>query len=90
MDGFSDKSHQIAASQDIFSGLLNNAGAALRHQLCNKLTPILLGCNQIQDSQTRLIIQACCLDIVTGVEDLIRTYGLDKTGHATSGGEFSC
>jgi hypothetical protein len=54
-----------------------SAGNALRHQLFNKITPILLGCDHIDDSQLRLMIQACCLDMVTMIEDVIRSYGLD-------------
>lgn len=55
-----------------------SAGSALRHQLFNKITPILLGSDQIDDSPTRLMIQASCLDMVTALEDLIETYGLDR------------
>jgi hypothetical protein len=55
----------------------HTAGNALRHQLFNKITPILLGCDHIDDSQLRLMIQACCLDMVTMIEELIRNYELD-------------
>ena len=54
------------------------AGGALRHKLFNKITPILLASDRIPDSRNRLVVQACCLDIVTALEDLIRDYGLDS------------
>jgi len=53
------------------------AGGKLRHQIFNKITPILLESNEIKDSNVRLLIQACCLDVVTSLEDVIREYSLD-------------
>ena len=62
-----------------------SAGNALRHQLFNKITPILLGSDRISDSGTRLMIQASCLDLVTIIEDLITEYGLDDSSGARTG-----
>lgn len=55
-----------------------SAGGALRHEIFNKITPILLGCDWIEDSRVRLSIQASCLDMVTVLEDLIKGYQLDN------------
>jgi hypothetical protein len=55
-----------------------SAGGALRHEILNKITPILLECNSIPDSNKRLLIQACCLDVVTSLEDVIKHFGLDE------------
>ena len=54
------------------------AGGMLRHQVFNKITPILLESNSIRDSNSRLLIQACCLDVVTSLEDVIKDYNLDE------------
>ena len=58
-------------------GLIGTAGGSLRHAIFNKLTPILLGCDEIPDSRIRLLIQACCLDLVTELEAIIQRYHLD-------------
>ena len=54
-----------------------SAGNALRNKLFNKISPILQGSDHISDSDTRLMIQASCLDMVAIVEDLIEEYELD-------------
>jgi len=56
-----------------------SAGGALRHEIFNKITPILLQSDGIHDSNTRLTIQACCLDVVTSLEEVIERYRLDET-----------
>ena len=55
----------------------HSAGGALRHEILNKITPILAECNVIGESGIGLLIQAYCLDVVTGLEDVIQAYGLD-------------
>ena len=55
-----------------------SAGGMLRHQIFNKIAPILLESNEIKDSNVRLLIQACCLDVVTSLEDVIHEYQLDE------------
>lgn len=59
------------------------AGGMLRHQIFNKITPILLESNEIKDSNIRLLIQACCLDVVTSLEDVIKDYNLDEKAAPT-------
>lgn len=54
-----------------------SAAGALRSEILNKIAPVLIESNAIIDSNQRLLIQACCLDAVTGLEDVIRAYGLD-------------
>ena len=54
------------------------AGHALRHKLFNILTPIMLGSDQVSDAATRLMIQACCKQMVSTVESLIEVYDLDE------------
>ena len=54
-----------------------SAGEALRQKILGKITPILAESDSIEDSSRRLLIQACCLDVVTALEDLIQSYGLD-------------
>ena len=54
-------------------------GHALRKDLYAKVSAILVGSNEISDSNTRLLIQACCLDVVSALEDLIERFGLDES-----------
>ena len=54
-----------------------SAGSALRSVILDKIAPILSECNAIEDSRRRLVIQACCLDVVTALEDVICAYGLE-------------
>lgn len=61
-------------------GLDRSVGAEMRDRLFNKITPILLGCDQIVDSTVRMMIQSHCLDMVTTVEELIEEFGLDPNG----------
>lgn len=74
-----------AKVRDTAGELPLSAGNALRHQLFNKITPILLGSDRIADSGTRLMIQASCLDLVTIIEDLIAEYDLDDSPRARTG-----
>lgn len=52
---------------------------ALRHKIINKITPILLASDRLPDSQSRLVVQACCLDIVAAIEELIQENDLEKS-----------
>ncbi|NLF25375.1 MAG: hypothetical protein GX589_06920 [Deltaproteobacteria bacterium] len=54
-----------------------NAGEALRRKILGKVTSILAESDSIEDSSRRLLIQANCLDLVTSLEDIIQSYGLD-------------
>ena len=62
-----------SAAYDVLS-----AGGALRHEVFNTITPLLLESNGIGNSNTRLMVQAYCLDVVTTVEDVIKRYDLDR------------
>ena len=62
----------------------HSAAAALRHHVFNKLTPILAASEVIGDSDARLTIQACCLDLVVVVQELISRYGLDQNVGGTT------
>ena len=55
-----------------------SAGEELRHEVLQKITPILRETEEIGDSQKRLAIQACCLDVVTGLEEVIERFRLDR------------
>ncbi|MCB0311392.1 MAG: hypothetical protein KDD42_09160 [Bdellovibrionales bacterium] len=61
---------------DLAGGL--SAGGALRNEIFNRITPLLLESNGIGNSSTRLMVQACCLDVVTTVEEVIERYKLDQ------------
>ena len=67
------------ADSNVFSTL--TLGNALRHGLFNKITPILLSSDLVVDNGTRRLIQSSCLEMVDLVEQLIRDYGLDQSGH---------
>ncbi|MBN8548281.1 MAG: hypothetical protein J0M12_03075 [Deltaproteobacteria bacterium] len=54
-------------------------GHALRHDLYAKVEAILSNSDQISDSNTRLLIQASCLDVISTLEDVIQRFGLDRT-----------
>ena len=56
----------------------NSAGGMLRQHILDKIQPILHESNAIENSNSRLLIQACCLDVVTSLEDLIEDYKLDE------------
>ena len=62
-----------------------SAGGALRHQVFNTITPLLLESNSIDNSNTRLLVQAYCLDVVTIVEEVIEQYQLDHCFTASEG-----
>lgn len=62
-------------------------GSALRDSVLDRIAPILVGCEAIADSNTRLMIQACCLDVVTALEDVIQEYGLDGRTNVSQGGQ---
>ncbi len=57
-----------------------SAGQALRHVLFNKLTPIMLCSEKIEEASTRLLIQDCCSEIGDYLEQLIKKYELDQKG----------
>ena len=54
-------------------------GNALRNELYGKMTDILERSDNITDSGTRLTIQACCLDMIGALEDMIEDFGLDRS-----------
>lgn len=53
-------------------------GGQLRESLLSKIKPILENSDHIADTRVRLEIQACCLDLVTVLEDLINAHSLDR------------
>ncbi|MBX7145131.1 MAG: hypothetical protein K1X79_11820 [Oligoflexia bacterium] len=53
-------------------------GRTLRKELYGKMTDILERSEGIADSGTRLSIQACCLDVISSLEDMIADLGLDS------------
>lgn len=53
-------------------------GRALRKELYGRMTDILERTDGITDSGTRLTIQACCLDVISALEDMIADFGLDR------------
>ena len=55
-----------------------SVGQALRHNLFNKITPILLSSDFIGDNTTRDLIRSNCLDMVTLIEAIIKQFGLDQ------------
>lgn len=60
-------------------------GQALRQDVYSKLTAILLSSDEITDSRRRLHIQACCLDAISALEDLIERFGLDAARGSKTG-----
>ena len=74
-------------NSDAFSGYLGSEnhlnrpdlGRALRKDLYAKVETILRNSDQISDSNTRLLIQASCLDVISALEDVIIRFGLDRT-----------
>ena len=60
------------------SGGVRSLGSALRHGLFNKLTPILLSSDLINDAAMRDLIQENCHAMVSLVESLIEQYNLDQ------------
>lgn len=61
---------------NLWSG--HSAGKALRQELFSKIKPILSLTESIDDSNTRLVVQASCLDMVTALEEVIEQYELDR------------
>jgi hypothetical protein len=59
------------------SAVKNPIAKILRAEIASKIAPILQECDRIMESNSRLMIQAYCLDVVTGVEDVIRAYQLE-------------
>lgn len=55
-----------------------SAGGALRHEIFNKIQPILLATELINDSRARLLIQASCLDVITALESIVSRFELDR------------
>lgn len=53
-------------------------GKAMRREVYALLTHVLSSSDQIPDSNTRLSIQAHCLDVISALEDLIQRFGLDE------------
>ena len=60
----------------------HSAAVVLRNRLFDKVAPMLAGSDEIPDSITRLMVQACCLDLVTALEDVIVEFDLESC-HAT-------
>ncbi|MDC0357231.1 hypothetical protein OAO01_00315 [Oligoflexia bacterium] len=53
------------------------AANALRHNVFNKLTPIMLGACQVEDKEFEQIIATSCNEIVAYIEKYVREYKLD-------------
>ena len=49
----------------------------MRHVLFNKLTPIMLSTENIDQAATKLLIQKACSEITSELEQLIKQFGLD-------------
>ena len=64
------------------------AGNAIRHKIFNMLTPILLGSEQVNDAATKVMIQACCRQMVSQIEGLIELYGLDAQSRDQNGSKL--
>ena len=81
-------SEQLENTKEIDTDGLS-AGNALRHKLFNIITPVLLGCDRVDDAATRLMIKGCCSQMVKSLEQLIREYELDelRVDSATSEGK---
>jgi hypothetical protein len=58
--------------------LMVSPAAALRHGIFNKLTPILLSSDFINDSAMRELIQENCTAVVSLLENIIEQYKLDQ------------
>lgn len=58
--------------------LKRNPASALRHGLFNKLTPILLSSDFINDSDMRRTIQENCHAMVSVIESVIKEFDLDQ------------
>lgn len=57
---------------------ITTPGSALRHGLFNKLTPILLSSDFINNSDARRVIQENCQAMVSLIESVIKQYDLDQ------------
>jgi hypothetical protein len=75
MDGMSKEAVIPETKEDLWTGL--SAGRVLRHELLNKITPVLLLTDSVEDTSTRLMMQASCLDMVAALEEVIKQYELD-------------
>jgi len=53
------------------------AGQELRREVLGQIATLLKLTESIDDSQVRLAMQACCLDAVTGLEEVVRKFRLD-------------
>jgi hypothetical protein len=54
------------------------AAQAMRHELFNKLTPLMLGSAEVSDAQLREMLQSCCHDMVRTIECLIGRFRLEE------------
>ncbi len=77
--GWKTKS-QVASKDSISTSL----GSALREEIVNKVSSLLHESESISSNNTRLMVQACCLDVVTSLEDLIVKYNLDAVHARTT------
>ncbi|MCB0335370.1 MAG: hypothetical protein KDD62_03670 [Bdellovibrionales bacterium] len=68
--------NNLAIMRTLLPGI--TVGDALRQEILGNVRQILAKANELEDTQSRLLIQSSCLDAVTGLEDLIEQYGLDK------------
>ncbi|MCB0333256.1 MAG: hypothetical protein KDD55_07130 [Bdellovibrionales bacterium] len=71
----SDPRTQSVAMQQ---GRKKTVGRHLRTRLFDVLGPILEHCEQVSDSNVRLLLQAGCLDIVSALEEVIEHERLDE------------
>lgn len=61
---------------NIVNPTCQSAAYTLRYEIIAQVVPILELANRIDDSQVRLCLQAHCLDMVTGLEEVIDRYEL--------------
>jgi hypothetical protein len=57
-----------------------SVGSEIRDRLLSRIKPVLAAADTLSDTGMRLAIQACCLDLVTDVEDVIEQLKLDDLG----------
>jgi hypothetical protein len=58
-------------------------GHALRHQLFNKITPILISSDLIGHDATRELIRSNCFAMVSLIEQLISQFDLDQEANVS-------
>lgn len=56
-----------------------SAAAALRDRVFNQITPILISSDLVTDAAVRQLLCTCSREVVAAVEDIIRSYGLERS-----------